>query len=90
MDVPCPICRHNVWSIGTEYVLLQSVKDDLDVEVGRGYLAYQLRCNTCGFHRLHATEVLDALAPDGSPEGEGGTSDAQDPGDEASETVEHG
>ena len=79
--VECPVCGTNVWSSGSEYVLLQAVSDDMDVKIGRGYLAYQLRCDNCGFYRLHSAEVIDAKAKEA--EGEEGPDNNEDSAKEA-------
>lgn len=76
----CPMCGHNAWSPGTEYVLLQALSDDFDVNIGRGYLAYQLMCENCGFYRLHSVETLNALTED--LEGEEGADNNEDAAEE--------
>lgn len=63
----CPMCGSDTWSPGSEYVLLQAVADDMNVNIGRGYLAYELMCETCGFYRLHSVEHLRSLTKDLEP-----------------------
>jgi hypothetical protein len=77
----CPMCGHNAWSPGGEHVLLQALSDNLDVNIGRGYLAYQLMCENCGFYRLHSVGTLNALTQD--LEREEGTGNDEDATEEA-------
>jgi hypothetical protein len=71
----CPICGGSVWSPGTSLVLLQAIKDDLDMDVGSGYLAYQLRCDSCGFYRLHSVDLVHELTSDEGKGEEGSPND---------------
>lgn len=82
----CSACGSDGWSIGSDFVLLQAIKgldDQFDMNIGQGYLAYQIRCETCGHYAFFSADVIHELA---GPETKGyeRPAHAEDPPEESS------